>query len=130
DRYQGFNDFGTALNFRGASFPFTPKWQLSSTANYRFDISDHLDGRFSVTGRYTSSQRGDLEGNSLFKIDKYALVDANFVVRTSDDAWEFEVYVKNITNKYYWNSVQLNQDSLVRYAGMPRTWGVSVQAKF
>lgn len=130
DKYQGYNDFGTALDFKGASFPFTPRWQLASTANYRFDISDKLDGRFSLTGRYTSSQRGDLEGNSLFKIDSYALLDANFVVSTADDAWEFEIFVKNLTNKYYWNSVQLNQDSLVRYAGMPRTWGVSVQAKF
>lgn len=130
DSYQGFNDFGVARNFKGSSFPFTPKVQLSATANYRFDLSDKLSGRFSLSARYTSKARGDLEGDPRFRIDEYALFDANLNIANTSDGYEFEVFVKNIGNKYYWNSVQLNQDSLVRYAGMPRTWGVSVSKKF
>lgn len=130
DKYQGFNDFGVARDFKGASFPFTPKVQASATVNYRFELSDKISGRFSLSGRYTSKARGDLEGDRLFKIDEYTLFDASLNLANSGDGYEVELFVKNIGNKYYWNSVQLNQDSLVRYAGMPRTWGVSATRKF
>lgn len=130
DEYNGFNDFGVARDFEGASFPFTPKFQFSGTATYRFDLSDNWSGRLSLTARYSDKSRGDLEGDPLFKIDSYALFDANLNIANVGDGYEFEAFVKNIGNKYYWNSVQLNQDSLVRYAGMPRTWGVAVTKKF
>lgn len=130
DEYQGFNDFGVARDFDGASFPFTPKVQLSGAATYRFALSDDLDGRFTVSARYSGKARGDLEGDSRFAIDDYALFDANLNIANVVDDYEIELFVKNIGNKYYWNSVQLNQDSLVRYAGMPRTWGVSLAKKF
>lgn len=130
DSYQGFNDFGQARNFAGASFPFTPKFQLNGTLTYGFDVGDSLNARLTVNGRYSSTSRGDLEGDPLFKIDNYALFDANLAVMTNDDQYQLDVFVRNIGNKYYWNSVQLPLDSLVRYAGMPRTWGVSLKAKF
>jgi len=130
DEYSGYNDFGVARNFKGSSFPFTPKVQLSGSASYSFDLSDKLSGRFTVSGRYSSKARGDLEGDSRFRIDEYALFDANLSIANVADGYELAVNVKNIGNKYYWNSVQLNQDSLVRYAGMPRTWSVSISKKF
>ncbi len=130
DTYQGFNDFGQARNFAGASFPFTPKFQANGIVTYAFDINSNLSSRFTLSGRYSSSARGDLEGNPLFKIDSYALFDANLALMTVDNKYQLDVFVHNIGDKYYWNSTQLNQDSLVRYAGMPRTWGVSLTAKF
>lgn len=130
DEYQGFNDFGIARNFKGASFPFTPKVQLSGSATYNFKLSEKLNGRFSLSARYSSNARGDLEGDKLFKIDSYTLFDGSLNIANTDDGYDLDVFVKNIGNKYYWNSTQLNQDSLVRYAGMPRTWGVAVTKKF
>lgn len=130
DTYSGFTDFGEAKDFKGASFPFTPKFQLNGTLTYGFDVNDDIEARLTVNGRYTSSSRGDLEGNPLFKIDGYALFDANLAVMTKDDQYQLDVFVRNIGNKYYWNSVQLPLDSLVRYAGMPRTWGVSLKSRF
>lgn len=130
DTYQGYNDFGQALNFKGASFPFTPKFQLNGTLTYGFDLGSNLNARLTGNGRYSSTARGDLEGNQLFKIDSYALFDANLAIMTNDDKYQVNVFVRNIGNKYYWNSVQLPLDSVVRYAGMPRTWGVSLKAKF
>jgi outer membrane receptor protein involved in Fe transport len=37
---------------------------------------------------------------------------------------------KNITNKYYWNNVNRISDTIVRTAGMPATYGVTVGMKF
>lgn len=130
DTYQGFTDFGQALDFKGASFPFTPKIQLNGTLTYGFDVGSNFNARLTANARFSGNSRGDLEGNPLFKIDSYALFDANLALMTNDDSYQFDVFVRNIGNKYYWNSVQLPLDSLVRYAGMPRTWGVSLKAKF
>lgn len=130
DTYSGFNDFGQARNFADASFPFTPKFQLNGTLTYGFDVSSNLNARLTANGRYSSTSRGDLEGDPLFEIDSYALFDANLAIMTNDDKYQLDVFVRNIGNKYYWNSVQLPLDSLVRYAGMPRTWGVSLKTKF
>ncbi|ATW05276.1 TonB-dependent receptor [Sphingorhabdus sp. YGSMI21] len=130
DTYSGFNDFGQARDFAGASFPFTPKFQLNGTLTYGFDVGPNLNARLTANGRYSSSSRGDLEGDPLFRIDGYPLFDTNLAVMTNDDNYQFDLFVRNIGNKYYWNSVQLPLDSLVRYAGMPRTWGVSFKAKF
>lgn len=130
DNYSGFNDFGQARNFAGASFPFTPKFQLNSTLTYGFEVGSNLNARLTANGRYSSSARGDLEGDPLFKIDSYALFDANLAIMTNDDKYQIDMFVRNIGNKYYWTSVQLPLDSIIRYAGMPRTWGVSLKAKF
>jgi outer membrane receptor protein involved in Fe transport len=130
DEYDGYDDFGVARNFKGASFTFTPKVQLNGVLSYGRDISDNFTARITASARYSGKQQADLVGDPRFHIAAYTLVDTNLLLATKDDKYEVEFFVKNLTNKYYWNSAQLNQDSLVRYAGMPRTWGMSFKSRF
>lgn len=130
DEYQGYDDFGVPRDFRGAGFTFTPKFQVNGVVSYGFALNEKFNARLTGSGRYSSTQHADLVSNPLFRIDPYTLFDANILLSTHDDKYEVELFVRNLTNKYYWNSVQLNQDSLARYAGMPRTWGVSAKARF
>jgi len=130
DEYTGFDQLGNVRVFDGNSFTFTPTWQLSGTASYRFDVSNSWDGRASLTGRYSSSQKADLQDDPRFRIDAYSVFDGNLNFMSSDGKYEIDFFIRNMFDKYYWNSVQTDQDSITRYAGMPRTYGAAVQVNF
>jgi iron complex outermembrane recepter protein len=40
------------------------------------------------------------------------------------------VWGKNIFDKYYWNNVNVSQDSIARYTGMPATFGITVNYRY
>ncbi len=40
------------------------------------------------------------------------------------------LYGRNLTDEYYWTSVQTQTDTTFRYAGMPLTWGASLKVNF
>lgn len=130
DKYTGFDALGNVRNFDGTNFTFTPSWQLSGTASYRFDAGSNWTGRASITGRYSSRQKADLYNNPLFVIRPYAVFDANIILMSRSNRYEIELFGRNIFNKYYWTSVQTDQDSITRYAGMPRTYGAAVRVNF
>jgi outer membrane receptor protein involved in Fe transport len=64
------------------------------------------------------------------RISPYTLLDARASVRTLDGKYRIEVYGKNITNRFYWDNVSHPYDTVVRYAGMPETWGITFSAHF
>ncbi len=130
DKYTGFDALGNVRNFDGTNFTFTPEWQLSGTASYRFDVGSAWTGRTSITGRYSGRQKADLYNNSLFTINPYTVFDANLTLLSKSGRYELDLFGRNIFNKYYWTSVQTDQDSITRYAGMPRTYGVAVRVNF
>lgn len=130
DDYFGFDQYGRQQDFAGSGFAFTPKVQLNGMLSYAFDVGSNFTARLTGSGRYTSSQQGDLINDTYFHIDPYSVFDANVSLETNDNRYQLSVFVKNITDKYYWTSVQGLQDSVVRFAGMPRTWGASLTVRF
>lgn len=129
-QYTGFDQVGTPGVFDGARFTFTPKFQASGNLSYEFDVSDNLYSQFLVSGRYSSSQKGDFTDRPAFDIDSYAVFDANWSISTVDDKYKLEIFAQNIFDKYYWTSVQTEQDSIMRFAGMPRTYGAALTVNF
>jgi hypothetical protein len=129
DEYTGFDDLGISHNFSGASFTYSPSFQANAMLAYRSKLSNTWDMNATLDGRYTTASYGDLLHNSLFRVDPYAVFDAN-ITFVKDKRYEISFYVKNLTNKYYWAAAQLYEDSLARYAGRPRTWGVSLRSSF
>lgn len=130
DEYTGYDALGNVRNFDGTNFTFTPSWQLSSTASYRFDLNSDWQGRFSVTGRYSGKQKADLFDDPRFRIKDYTVFDANLIILDQKGKYEFELFARNMFNKYYWTSVQTDQDNITRFAGMPRTFGAAVRVNF
>jgi len=45
------------------------------------------------------------------------------------DHWRLEVWGKNVFDKYYWNTAYPAFDAIVRYTGMPATYGVTLGLK-
>lgn len=129
NEYVGFDDFGRPQNFKGASFTFTPKFQASGILSYETELSSNWDARITLDGRYSSKGHADLLQDPRFDIKSYFLIDGN-VEFIKDNKINVSLFVKNLTNKYYWSSAQYYEDNLVRYAGMPRTWGLAFRYGF
>jgi len=126
-------------NFAGAKIPYTPKFQMNLNGDYTFPLTGSVNGFFGATVTYRSTATTIIGGNTnppgsvssvsspLFQIDAYTLVD----LRTGleGDRWRVSLWGKNVGNTYYWNNVNSSFDVIVRYAGMPATYGITASYK-
>lgn len=144
DRFSGINAGGVPADFAGVAVPYTPKYQVGTNVDYQFPLGENLNGFLGASLTYRSSTvsviGGDLNpptlaasavgGKPLFRIDDYALVDLRAGIEAPGGRWRFSVWGKNVLNKYYWNNVVADFDTVVRYANKPATYGVSIAFKY
>jgi iron complex outermembrane receptor protein len=137
--YLAVQTFGGAeLDFAGQAFPYSPKLTIIGDAQYDFPLTGTLDGFVGASITYNSKTSAVLRNRNtatitkdeLFDIDAYALLDVRAGVAAQDGRWKAYVWGKNITNKYYWTNVLDNVSTIVRYTGMPATFGVGASYRF
>jgi len=46
------------------------------------------------------------------------------------DAWSVQVWGRNVTNEWYWTAADRVNDTILRYTGMPTTYGVTLSYRF
>jgi iron complex outermembrane recepter protein len=121
------------INYKGEAFPFTPKWSLNYGARYDWPLTSTLSAYASFDGSYqsqTTSAFGDSgQGPSLYN-KSYALLNLTAGVMTQDGHWRTELWGKNVTNTYYWNTAYYEFDPAVRYTGMPATYGITLSYRY
>ena len=61
---------------------------------------------------------------SLFTIPSYTLLDLRAGVRFDGGRYLVELWGRNVTNKFYVNNIAVAGDSVVRFTGMPATYGL------
>ncbi|MBO9559684.1 MAG: TonB-dependent receptor [Caulobacter sp.] len=127
--YTGINSAGQSQNFDGRPFLYSPKFQGGLTALFDHEVADGLRLKAALNGRWQSRSSGDLEGNPLFAIDSYGLVNGS-VGLASDKGWELQVWGRNLTNEYYWSAVSSNANTVVRFPGKPTTYGATLTWNF
>lgn len=128
---------GGPFEFRGEELPLTPKWQVQGDLEYRPQLNESLDGMFGVSVNFRDKTRPSFGTTSQFvanpgrfDIDAYSLIDLRAGVGAPDNSWQFNFYVRNVTDKYYWTNVFRGADTINRYAGMPRTFGAIASFRF
>lgn len=115
---------GIVTNFRGKRLPYSPKWQLSGSVVADAPVSDTLGVLAALNVSYQTQSKavlGDEPGN---EIPEYALVGAKLGVHVANDGWRLEGFLSNLFDKYYWSSTQRGNEALVRFTGMPRSYGL------
>lgn len=130
DRFEGLDDFGQMRDFAGASFLYAPRQQWTVRAAQGFALPAGWTGQAGLSARYSSRQQADLTGDPRFAIRPYHLVDGSLALRSPQGRYDLDLFVKNLTNAYYWHAVHLAADSFARFAAMPRTWGASITRRF
>lgn len=152
----GYNPFSTTpIDLKGESFPNTPKWSVNGDSEYTWGVgASHaafvgLDARYQSAnqgefGSYQAAAAGYVNTPSLLNVtvpsvqpgslltvnDAYAVMDIRAGLMTDDGHWRLRAFVNNVTNRYYWNQSRLAGDAVVRFAALPRIYGMSVQYRY
>jgi iron complex outermembrane receptor protein len=66
--------------------------------------------------------------NDPLKVPAYTLVDLRLGIER--DNWSFQVWGRNVGNTWYWTAADHVNDVLLRYTGMPATYGATLNVKF
>jgi outer membrane receptor protein involved in Fe transport len=130
--------YGTPSDFVGQRFPYTPRWQGSLDAQYRFPAFAGLDAflggtvsaRSGTTGALLSGDPAVAALEDGLRIHGYALIDLRAGIEAADERWRLELWGRNVTNRFYVNGVTRNADFTTRFAGMPATYGLTVRYRF
>lgn len=130
DEYSGVNAGGVQADFAGTRVPFTPKWQAATNMRADIPLSDGLNLFGGAQLTYRSATNAIVGETPLYKIDDYALLDLQIGIEEPDGRWKATLWGKNVTNTYYWTNVVAGQDTVVRYAAKPATYGVTLGYRF
>ncbi|MDR3663308.1 MAG: TonB-dependent receptor, partial [Mycobacterium sp.] len=149
--FYNYDAYSQLANFSGESFPSAPAWQANVDAEYDWKITDELKAFVGVAVQYTSSTNTffinktpiqPVGGYNEFGIPPsgpynhpndpnavpaYTLVDLRAGIERGD--WRFQVWGHNVGNTYYWTGAEHVNDVLLRYTGMPTTYGFTLSWK-
>lgn len=129
--FTGYTQTGlSAVDLSGSEFPFTPKVELAALINYERPVGDGLVAFIGSDVSYTGSSQTDYASDDaplrpIFKSGSYTLVGLRVGIHSTEDIWNLSFWGRNITDEFYAASIAKNTDSILRYNGMPATYGVT-----
>ncbi len=89
-------------NIRNGDLPLSPDWKFNVGANYAITLPDlpfDIDLRGNVV--YTGRQQFALNQDPTRTLGAYTLFDAAIAFTTKDDNYTFELFGRNLTDKFY-----------------------------
>lgn len=129
--FTGYTQTGlTAVDLSGSEFPFTPSVQFTAIVDYERPVSDKLIGFIGGDISYSGSSQTDYASkeaplNSVFELDSYTVVGLRIGVRSTDETWSASLWGRNVTDEFYANNILKSTDSIIRFNGMPATYGAT-----
>jgi outer membrane receptor protein involved in Fe transport len=97
---------------------------------YDTPISDTLGLQLALNARWQDDSAADLGDSPGYIIDAYGLVNASVGIHDLGGKWQASLWARNLTDEYYWTSVASNANVVVRFPGMPVTYGASLTFNF
>ena len=130
-------------DFSGQDFPQAPALQANLNIAYRWEVMSGWTGfvganvnyRESTTSFFvdkceepgvpcTKTDAQLISGDSDLPVPSRTLVDLRAGIENNH--WKLWLWGRNITDKYYWTGQNKVNDAIIRFAGMPRTFGITV----
>ncbi len=130
DNFTNYDPNGAVKNFNGEAFPNTPKWQFVSDVDYRFGLTEALDGFVGGDFSYQSAGNSQLGEVTLLRTKAYGLLDLRGGIEAKTGAWRVSVWGRNVGDIYYWTAANRDLDTTVRFTGMPVAYGVTLSFKY
>lgn len=131
EEFEGYTQTGLSpVDLSGSEFPFTPEVQFTALVNYEYDISDNLIAYAGADVSYSGSAQSDYASDEapldpVFEMDSYTLLGLRLGLRAADDQWNMILWGRNVTDEHYANNVMKSTDSILRFNGMPATYGLT-----
>jgi iron complex outermembrane receptor protein len=142
--------FSKIVNVTGQSFPSAPEFQASVDVEYDWKVRDNINAFVGVNVNYNSSTHTGFQdpnppvtpavyslaltcGGPVYcyeptNVPAYTLVDLRAGIETG--AWRFMAWGRNVGNVWYWTAADRVNDTILRYTGMPTTYGVTISYRF
>ncbi len=108
-----------------------PKWSLGGTIEYVHPVGG-VDIYVGGDGSYKSSYYASVNLDPFSQVPGYALFGLHGGVRQGDGRWDASLWVRNLFDKNYYNTISVNATYGVTLAaiGEPRLYGVTLRGKF
>lgn len=120
-------------NIKGARLPYTPEWTGNVDADYRWGLSNKIEAYLGAGVTFASKSGATFQTAALpapeFTLPGRALLDLRGGITDANGRWTVEVFGKNVTNKYYFDTMYFALDTLTRFAGRPATFGLRVSLR-
>jgi iron complex outermembrane recepter protein len=110
-----------------------PLWTATGSWTYERPLGDNFVGLAYVDTRYTSNIVSGSDLAPAKRQPEYFLVNARLGLSTADDRWGVDLWARNLLDEEYTviNFDQpLQTGSLGSFLGDPRTYGVTLRARF
>jgi outer membrane receptor protein involved in Fe transport len=123
-----FDFLGREADFGGEPFPAAPELQADLDVSYTWNLPTGWSAFVGAHANYQDETYASFGEFDILKQDSYTLVDLRAGLER--DEWKVTLWGRNVTDEYYWTNVSFAADSMVRFTGMPATYGVSVNYRF
>lgn len=138
--FNNIDSYGTPRDFGGSAFPYTPKFQVVLDGQYDWDMGNvrpfigaglnFQSDTIGALGSQYDYPYPELNSRGGLTIKDYTLIGLRAGLAMGDGRYRLTAYVNNLTNEYYWTNATRITDTTVRYAGMPRTYGLTISARY
>jgi iron complex outermembrane receptor protein len=125
DEFVSTNDAGQTQDFSGRPFNFSPEYEINAIADYTWLIGQWNLG-VGADAQRTGETNGTLAQSRAYDMPAYTLLGARVHLQSSNQRWTAAVFGRNLTNEFYSTASFNIGDSIARFAGRPRTVGVSL----
>jgi iron complex outermembrane receptor protein len=142
--------FSKTVNVTGQAFPSAPDWQASFDAEYDWKIPHDITAFVGFHLTYDDATHTGFQDNNppvtppvydqaltcggpVFcyeagKVPPYTLLDLRAGIERGP--WAFQIWGRNVTNKWYWTAADRVNDTILRYTGMPTTYGITISVHY
>ena len=127
--FVNFDALGQVREFAGEDFPFSPRFQVIGDVEYKHPLAGGSSVFVGASGRYQSSTKSGFGDLDFLKIDDYGIFDMRAGVEGPDGSWRVSAFVRNLTDKFYTTSAFGASGTIVRTAGEPRTFGITLSLR-
>jgi len=136
---------GASLLLPGSNMSFAPLWSGSFSGSYERDLGENFTVRTSLSAKFTTEYNTGSDLNPLKLQEDLTVLNGRVAFGTKDERWSLELWGQNLTDQDYYQVVfdapLQNQTSatpgalptvnaLNAFMGAPRTYGVTLRARF
>lgn len=125
------NSYKTSVDLSGRQASGAPKWSLGGTVEYVHPTGGEKDFYVGADGSYRSSYFASVNLDPFSRVPGFALFGAHAGLRRSDGKWDVSLWVRNLFDKDYYNTIGVNGTFGVAMAalGEPRLYGLTLRGK-
>ncbi len=127
-----YTDDAGNLTYRDRELEQSPDWVNVSSITWEFPIGDGLTGVAYADARYSSEFfTGGFDPNRVQ--ESFTTANARFSLRAADEAWQLDVWARNVFDTDYYRRVipaTFQTGSYSAFLGDPRTYGVTLRRNF